>query len=190
MNRASKSLRKQVHKRASTFSFRCLSLLLIHAFIPCASWTAELCSEREIRTEIVIETSADRIWKKLCDFEQYPEWHTYLLSVEGKAEPKSKIHCVALNADSSQTTFSARILEVIPNHTLSWGGSLGFLFNAKHYFILEALTPSTVRLIQGEYWKGLFGKSYGKKIYLETYQKFVTMNERLKLLLENAPTTE
>ena len=146
---------------------------------------AEICSANEIRTEIEIESSPEKIWNMLIDFKQYPTWHTYLVEVKGNAVEKTKIKCTALNSDSSTTKFSAFIQEVIPNKKLSWGGSVGFVFKANHYFILEEIDSNKVRFIQGEYWKGLFGKSYGKKIFEETYQKFVVMNQQLKRLVES-----
>ncbi|MBI3134647.1 MAG: SRPBCC domain-containing protein [Bacteroidetes bacterium] len=159
-----------------------LLLLLPHTN---TAFSAEICSETEICTEIEIETTAEKIWNLLIDFERYPDWHTYLLEVKGKPVEKTKIKCTALNADSSTTQFSAYIQEVIPNRKLAWGGSAGFIFRASHYFILEGISTNKTRLIQGEYWKGMFGKSYGKKIYQETYRKFVILNQTLKLLLES-----
>jgi hypothetical protein len=163
---------------------KCLPLLYLLFILSTRLSAAEICSETEIRTEIEIETSAEKIWNRLIDFKNYPTWHTYLIEVNGQPLVKTKIHCTALNADSSTTKFSAYIQEVIPNQKLAWGGSVGFIFRASHYFLLEKISENKTRLIQGEYWKGLFGKSYGKKIYLETYQKFVTMNRVLKLLQE------
>jgi hypothetical protein len=39
-------------------------------------------------------------------------------------------------------------------------------------------------MIHGEYWKGIFGKTYGKKIYKSVFEKFSAMNAKMKELLE------
>lgn len=145
-----------------------------------------LCSEREIRTEIIIRTSSEAAWNLLTDFEKYPEWHPYIQKVEGEPVLKHKLKITVYNEDSTTSRFSAYILEFRPNETLSWGGSLGFIFRAKHYFIIRKIDADTIQLIQGEYWKGLFGKSYGRKIYRDTFNKFNLMNSRMKTLLEQS----
>jgi hypothetical protein len=167
------------------YLFLVLGILLSVSFISTPAVADTLCTKTEIRTEIEINSTAEKVWKKLIDFKNYPNWHTYLSEVKGEPVVKTKIKCTTLNADSSTTHFSAYIQEVIPNKKLSWGGSLGFIFKAKHYFIIEKISENKIHLTQGEYWKGLFGENYGKKIYQETYQKFVRMNEHLKFILES-----
>ncbi len=147
-------------------------------------YSQNLQTESEIITSIQIEVSAAEIWEKLIDFQSYPKWHTYLLEVKGEPVTKSKIRCLAQNSDRSTEKFSAFLQEIELNKKLAWGGNLGFLFRAQHYFILESISENQTRLIQGEYWKGWFGKMYGKKIYAETYLKFEIMNQRLKEILE------
>lgn len=142
------------------------------------------CTEKEVRTEIVIRASVDSVWKVLADFQEYPNWHTYLTSVSGTYKVGKKLHFTTLNLDSSEGKFSAYLLEVDTGKLLSWGGSVGFIFRAKHYFILEKVGADSVKLIQGEYWRGWFGRNYGRKIYKETYLKFEEMNAVLKRKME------
>ncbi len=141
-------------------------------------------NENGVRTEIDIHATPDQIWQLLIDFNKYPLWHPYITAIKGEPKLKSKIKVTVKNEDSTSTKFSAYILELKSDELLSWGGSLGFIFRAKHYFILDPIDSTTVRFIQGEYWKGLFGKSFGGKIYKETYNRFNVMNNKVKELLE------
>ncbi|MBK7443023.1 MAG: SRPBCC domain-containing protein [Bacteroidetes bacterium] len=143
-----------------------------------------LCTPNEIRTEITINASAAEAWQLLTDFDAYANWHPYILQIEGKVALKEKIKVTTIDADSTTDKFSAFILVFEPNKQLAWGGSLGFIFSAKHYYIIEPINDNQILFSSGEYWHGIFGKNYGKKIYLETYQKFSAMNEKMKSLLE------
>lgn len=158
--------------------------LWIILIFPVLTSAQSVCSEREIRTEIIIHTSPGAAWNLLTDFEKYPEWHPYILEVEGTPQLRHKLKFTVRENDSLTDRFSAYLLEFQPNETLSWGGSLGFIFRAKHYFIIREIDPETIQLIQGEYWKGMFGRSFGRKIYKETYDNFIRMNDKMKTLLE------
>ncbi len=169
-----------MHPIFRQYLFCLLSLLLF----PLATNSQILCTPNEIRTEITINTSAEQAWQLLTNFDNYSNWHPYILKVDGEVELKEKIKVTTIDADSTTDQFSAFILEFDPNKQLAWGGSLGFIFSARHYFIIEPISDNKILFIQGEYWHGLFGKNYGKKIYLETYQKFIAMNEKMKTILE------
>lgn len=164
--------------------FRYLVSVLVFWLIDFSSLGQSICSETEVRTEVVIHASADTIWKVLADFDSYPIWQTFLTSVSGRLEVGKKIHFTTLNEDSTSGKFSAFLLEADTGKLLSWGGSAGFIFRAKHYFILEKVGIDSVKLIQGEYWKGWLGKRYGRKIYKETFRKFEQMNAVLKRKME------
>jgi len=164
--------------RQNLFTLLCLLLY------PIAGNSQILCTPNEIRTEIIINTSAAEAWQLLTDFDAYANWHPYILQVEGNIALKEKIKVTTIDADSTTDQFSAFILVFEPNYQLAWGGSLGFIFSAKHYYIIEPINDNQILFVQGEYWHGLFGNNYGKKIYLETYQKFIAMNEKMKSLLE------
>jgi hypothetical protein len=159
--------------------------MIIHFVLSCPLHAQQtFCTPNEIRTEIIIHSTPEAAWKLLTDFDQYPNWHPYLTSVTGELKLKHKIKASYLNADSTTGKFSAYILELAPNERLSWGGSLGFIFKAKHYYIIDQIDAHTIRFTQGEYWRGVFGKSYGKKIFQETFEKYKMMNVRMKEILE------
>lgn len=143
------------------------------------------CSERGVETFIDIKTTPDALWQLLISFDKYPEWHPYLIQAEGAPTLKNKITFTYVKQDSTQDTFKAYILEATPDTVLSWGGSIGFIFNAKHYYRIDRIDSETVRLTQGEYWHGIFGRSYGKKVYQDACANFQKQNQIMKAMLEN-----
>ena len=42
---------------------------------------------KQIRTEVEIESSPDRIWQVLTDFAAFPGWNPFIKSVTGDLEP-------------------------------------------------------------------------------------------------------
>jgi len=146
-------------------------------------------NKHEVITQITIKSSPAEVWSMLTDLEKYPDWHPYIKKIEGKLDKKTKIKVTYKKNDTQEGAFPAYIIDNEVNKKLSWGGSLGFIFRAKHYYIIEAVGADSVKLIQGEFWRGIFGGMYGKKIYVDTAHKFELMNKKMKYILENKSST-
>jgi Polyketide cyclase / dehydrase and lipid transport len=46
---------------------------------------------KEIRTEILINASPEKVWKVFTDFQDYPGWNPFILSIAGAVEVGNKI---------------------------------------------------------------------------------------------------
>lgn len=140
---------------------------------------------RGVQTEIVIKAPPARVWEKLSNFGEYASWHTYLTGVDGTVKKGRMLKFYLRNPGTRKNNyFKAKLLTMEPGRELAWGGSFMPFIRARHYFILQPIDAEHTRLVQGEYWKGWFGKSMGKKIYKETFFNFNEMNEKLKDILE------
>lgn len=155
----------------------------------CVSTKAQVnCTSSEVRTSIQIAAPADSVWQHLIHVEKYPEWHTYIIDIEGELEPKNRIRVTYTTLDGEVHQFKAKVLTYEPGKSLVWGGSLGILFSAQHYFLLDQTDVHTTTLTQGEYWHGWFGKGYGEKVFTDACANFNQMNVALKARLESNPT--
>ena len=143
----------------------------------------QFCTVTEVRTEVIIHANSDSIWKILINTADYPNWNPYIYQVTGIVK-KGKMVSFRMKGKSKDRAFSAKILELDSGKRFAWGGGLLFFLKAKHYFILVPIDESTTTLIQGEYWKGFFGKSLGKNVYKDACENFVSMNIKLKQLVE------
>ncbi len=162
-------------------------LLILSVFLyPVYMQAQDICTEKRIETSVLIRVSADQVWDKLSDFEKYDQWHSYISEVRGRLKKGRFIKVYYFDSTGVTGNFSARLLSVKPGKELSWGGSLGFIFRTKHYFVLRQMDDSSTQLIQGEYWRGIFGRPYGRKVYLSAFHKFIEMNQKLKTVLEEA----
>lgn len=50
----------------------------------------------EIYTEVVINTSANKVWNILIDFENYPNWNPFITSIKGKLKKGNSIEVLSL----------------------------------------------------------------------------------------------
>ena len=136
---------------------------------------------KELRTQIEIEATPDRVWEILTDFAAYPEWNPFIQTIEGDAAPGSKLEVRIEPPGGRAMTFKPTVLEAAPRQELRWLGRvlLPGLFDGEHSLRIEPIDDSRVRFTQAERFTGvlvpLFGKGLGK-----TQRGFTAMNEALK----------
>ncbi len=140
----------------------------------------------EIKTEIIINASGEKIWNILTDLENYKNWNPFMIESKGKVKVGNQITNTMKNDDKNMT-FKPQILKVQENEYFEWLGSLWFkgLFDGKHYFKLESLGEDKTKLIHGEHFSGILSKMIIKKIGKQTEENFVKMNLALKEVVES-----
>ncbi|AJW61682.1 Polyketide cyclase / dehydrase and lipid transport [Elizabethkingia miricola] len=139
---------------------------------------------KEIKTEIVIQAAPEKIWKILTDFESYPQWNPFIVSVTGDVEKGNKIAVSIKPSDGKGMIFKPIILTKIDSKELSWQGRLLFngLFDGKHKFELIDNGNGTTRFIQSEKFSGIFVWLFNPE---NTKNGFNKMNQKLKELAES-----
>ncbi len=144
-------------------------------------WNKPFNMSKSIKTEIVINTSKERVWEVLTNFQSYPEWNPFIKHISGDLIVDGKLKIILQNGDS-QMAFKPTVLHVEPNKGFSWMGSLFVkgLFDGRHYFEIEELSPNQVLFKHGEEFSGLLSGMILKKVGESTRNGFVKMNEELK----------
>ena len=139
---------------------------------------------KEIKTEIVIQATPEKIWKILTDFENYPHWNPFITSLTGEVEKGNKIVVNIKPPNGSSKTFKPTILSKIDNKELSWKGKLLFkgLFDGKHKFELIDNRDETTTFIHSEKFSGIFVWLFSPQ---KTKNGFSEMNQKLKELAES-----
>jgi len=112
---------------------------------------------KSIREEITIDASAETVWKIMANFEEYSQWNSFLIKSSVIGGGEAKVGAFLQNSmlppgNTKPMSFTPRILAFTPNQELRWLGSLGCrgIFDGEHYFLLESLSSTQTRLIQGE----------------------------------------
>lgn len=77
---------------------------------------------KEIRTEIDIKASPEKVWEVLTDFNNFPQWNPFIRQINGdpKVGTKLKIHLHISSAKSR--TYRPTVTKVEPNRELRWSG--------------------------------------------------------------------
>ena len=136
---------------------------------------------KELRTEIEINATPERVWNILTDTDKFPQWNPFIRSFKGKLAQGETIE-VVLGVDKTMT-FKPTILELTPNRTFRWLGKLfvGGLFDGEHIFEIEPLDPNRVRFVQREKFNGILVPVFN---FDSTKSGFEAMNRALKARAE------
>lgn len=136
---------------------------------------------KQIKTSITINASKEKIWKILTDFENYPEWNSFIKSVTGEIKVGNQIQ-IKLQG----MTFKPIVLTLKENTELKWLGHLWFkgLFDGEHKFKLTDNGNGTTNFEQSENFSGILVKLFAKSLEKETKSGFEQMNKELKIRAE------
>lgn len=148
--------------------------------------TADYCfnknrNMKSIKTDITINTTSEKIWAVLTDFDSYPSWNPFIKKISGIKEVGETIFVQIQPPESNPMSFKPEILCLDPNKEFRWKGKflIKGLFDGEHYFILRQKSDGTTRFVQGENFSGLLVWFLGNALE-KTKNGFVQMNEALK----------
>lgn len=141
---------------------------------------------KEIKTEILINATPEKVWSVLTNFDNYPNWNPFLKSIKGEVKVGNKITARMEPPETKGMTFNPRILTFETNKELSWIGHLLFagLFDGKHKFELIDNGNGTTTFRQSEKFKGILVPLLKTQLDNNTKKGFEEMNKKLKELVE------
>ncbi len=139
--------------------------------------------KKEINTEILIHCSPEKVWEKLTDFENYPNWNPFIKEISGKLKVSGRIKVKIQPENSSVMIFKPTILEYKENKLLIWKGKFIFkgLFDGKHIFELIDNKDETTTFKQSEEFSGVLVGVFNLE---NTKKGFDKMNKKLKEICE------
>jgi hypothetical protein len=144
---------------------------------------------KELRSQMEIEASAERVWQVLTDFAAYPEWNPFIRRVDGRPEVEEQLVVRMQPSGTRGMTFRPTVMKVEANRQLRWLGHLLVpgLFDGEHIFEIEELGRDRVLFIQREIFKGLLVPLLARSLDKNTQRGFEEMNRALR---ERAETTD
>jgi hypothetical protein len=137
---------------------------------------------KELRSQIEIEASAERVWQVLTDFAAYPEWNPFIRRVDGRPEVEEQLVVRMRPSGTRGMTFRPTVMKVEANRQLRWLGHLLVpgLFDGEHIFEIEVLGRDRTRFIQREIFKGLLVPLLARSLDKSTQRGFEEMNRALR----------
>lgn len=145
---------------------------------------------KELRSEIEIDSSAERVWHVLTNFAAFPQWNPFIRKASGDIQVGASLEVRIQPSGARGATFRPKVLKVEPKRQLRWVGHLRIpgLFDGEHIFTIEQLTPNRVRFVQRENFTGLFVPFLSRSLDRDTKRGFEEMNQALKSQAERTTT--
>ena len=142
---------------------------------------------KTIETQIKANSTPEKIWKILINFEEYESWNPFMIKVVGDAKLGSKIMVKIQTVRGKQRTYYPTITRLEINKELRWKGKsfLPGIFYGERIFIIEKSTDNKVSFIHKEIFTGLGVKLVGDKLDEDLRESFDKMNIALKTKAEN-----
>jgi hypothetical protein len=139
----------------------------------------------ELRTEIEIQASPDKVWQVLTNLDKYPEWNPFIHHAIGSAKVGESVD-ITFRSGSKEMTLHCTVVKVEPNKELCWKYHviLPGLFRGEHSFIIEPMGNNKVRFVDQEIFNGLLVFSQAKDIDTNSRQGFEAMDKALKIKAE------
>ena len=141
----------------------------------------------EIRTEIEIAATPERVWSILLGFRSHPEWNPFIRRIKGAAKVGARLTISIQPKGGKGMTFRPVVRAIVPNQELRWLGRflIPGLFDGEHYFQLQQLQQNGVLFVHGEKFSGLFVRFAQSSLDSGTKAGFIAMNEALKARAES-----
>lgn len=141
---------------------------------------------KELRTEIEIESTTERVWELLIDFARFPHWNPFIRRASGEIKAGAQLEVYLQPSGIAGLTFRPTILKVETNRELRWLGRLMMpgLFDGEHIFTIEPLGTNRVRFVQREIFTGVLVPLFARGLSTDTRRGFEEMNQALKARAE------
>ena len=166
-----------------------LSIILISAIVVLivSLLVINLFTSRSIKTEVVIDSSADKVWNELMAHGDYSEWNSFIKCITGSSLEGENLSVTIQNPGNDPLDFRPVVLVNKTNQEFRWVGKLLIkgVFDGEHYFILEQMNDNQTRFILGENFTGILSGLLLNMIARDTKHGFILMNEALKNLVES-----
>jgi len=141
----------------------------------------------EIKTQIIINATPDKVWAILTDFENYLNWNPFIKSIIGEPRVGNQITVTIAPPENKDMTFKPTVLAFDHNKEFRWIGKLVFkgLFDGEHKFQLVDNGNGTTTFNHSEAFKGILVGLFKKQLENKTKKGFDLMNQNLKKRAEN-----
>lgn len=139
-----------------------------------------------LTTDIIINSTPEKIWAVLTDFTNYPNWNPFITSLTGNFEVGKKIMVRIEPPEAKVNTFKPTVTAYEPNKKLSWLGVflMRGIFDGEHKFELTDNGNGTTTLVQSEHFIGILVPLFKKMLNNNTRRGFEAMNKKLKEQVE------
>lgn len=139
---------------------------------------------RILESCVEINTTVDKAWKALVDFQSWKQWNSFIPIVNGELKVGNKMMIKVKSPGLKEMRFKPTVFEIDSGKKLIWGGGALLIgYKGIHEFIIEYIDDNSIRFRQIEKFQGPIVLFMNKMIN-KTAVGYVNMNEEFKNYLE------
>lgn len=144
--------------------------------------------KKEMRTEIEMATTPERIWALLTGFEGSPQWNPFIPRASGEVTAGARLEVTIKPFRAKGRTFRPIALRAEPNREQPWRGRLWLpgLFDGQHIFTIGPMGHNRVLFVQREIFTVLLISLFAGELDPKLRPSFEEMNQALKARAERA----
>ena len=137
---------------------------------------------KELRTEVEINASPQRVWDVLTAFDQFGNWNPFMTHAEGDIVGGARLRVRIEPPGGRAMTFKPRVVRAVAGQELRWLGRLLIpgVFDGEHIFEISPAVDGRTRFVQREEFRGLLVPVLWNSMATNTKNGFEAMNEALK----------
>ncbi len=141
---------------------------------------------KEIKTQITINQTPEKVWSILTNFNDYGRWNPFIVSITGKPLVGNILVVVMKLQENKEMTFKPKVVAFANNEKLIWKGKLLMkcIFDGEHQFYLIDNGNGTTTFIQNEKFNGILVPFMKNLIEVDTFNNFKNFNEAIKIEAE------
>jgi hypothetical protein len=142
--------------------------------------------QKELKSQIVIQASPNRVWEILIDFPSYKEWNPFITSIIGEAKAGTRLKTDVRPVGGSTIAFKPVVLVAESPRELRWRGNLWIpnLFDGEHIFTIQIFSQNRINFVQIEQFNGILVPMIPRSLWDKLLDGFKLMNEMLKARAE------
>jgi len=143
---------------------------------------------KAIETHIIVDSTPEKIWDILTNFEEYGLWNPFMTKVEGDAKLGAKIKVQIRTMGGKERIYHPIITRFEINKELRWKGKsfLPGIFDGERIFLIDKSADNKVTFFHKELFSGLGVILVGNKLAENLGEGFEKMNLALKKRTENS----
>lgn len=144
---------------------------------------------KEIKTELEIMASSERVWQVLTDFPNFVKWNPVITRIKGEAKVRTKLEIHLRTRSGKSRIYKPTITKVEPNHELRWFGKSLFpgILNGERIFTIDSIGTNNVRFFHRQIFTGLGASLAGDRLDRDIRHTLNEMNVALKEQAEKYP---
>lgn len=141
---------------------------------------------RELKTEIEIDAPASKIWSILMNFDKYPEWNPFIISITGRPHLRERLNVTIQPKGGKPMRFKPKVTLFKKHLQFGWMGNVLMvgLFDGHHIFDIHQKKEGGCTFVHREQFSGLLVPLFWGKLNTQIRAGFEAMNSVLKELAE------